>query len=175
MYRKIARPLLTLVVIMLSGCGPRGAQDYNEGVEHYNNGRLKDAVAALERALALNERFAEAHHSLGVVLIQLAELDRAESSFQRAEQLLTEGATVATHDHKSLPQKRALVARHRGLIEERRYAQFREVDGERALDHLRLAREHYRAACQLDPDDTQIKQALSKLETFFERHQLDRD
>lgn len=171
-------PLLALLVALplgLLGCGPSGAHDYNRGIEHFNKQEFAQAAEALELAIKHNPEFAEAHHSLGVCKIELDQLDAAQAALERAESLFGGGKQSATYDGKTVTQKRALVARHLGLIEEKRYTLRREADGQAALAHLRKARDYYQQAIGLDPAERHSRQGLDKILAFFKRHNLAAD
>lgn len=158
--------------LALAGCGPAGAKDYNQGIEHFRAAQYADAAAALERAIAENADFAEAHHSLGVCQIQLEQLDQAAASLDRARVLFDAGTVTDTEDNKTVAQKLALVHRHLGLIEEHRYQRQMLSDGDAAIAHLKLAKAQYEKTRSLDPDEPHAKQRIEQIEAFLAR--LDR-
>ncbi len=158
--------------LALAGCGPAGAKDYNQGIEHFRAAQYADAAAALERAIAENADFAEAHHSLGVCQIQLEQLDQAAASLDRARALFDAGTVTDTEDKKTVAQKLALVHRHLGLIEEHRYQRQMLSDGDAAIAHLKLAKAQYEKTRSLDPDEPHAKQRIEQIEAFLAR--LDR-
>jgi serine/threonine protein kinase/Tfp pilus assembly protein PilF len=60
---------------------------YNIGLAHYREHQYADAVAALRRAVALQDKFAEAHNALGSVYIDQGEPDLALAANRRAVSL----------------------------------------------------------------------------------------
>lgn len=158
-----------LALCVLLGCGPEGAREYNEGVEQFKTRDYAAAAASLRKAVERNPEFAEAHHSLGVCLIELDDLDGAARAFARAGELLGAGKAIETDDGRSVAAKRALVHRHLGLIEEHRYTRTMMRDHEAAIRHLELARDQYAKARELDPNEPHSKQRLDQIQSLLSR------
>ena len=57
---------------------------YNAGLAHMREGRLAEARACYEQAIALDPRYVRAHHNLATVLDDLGEHERAEAHFRAA-------------------------------------------------------------------------------------------
>ena len=59
----------------------------NLGVVLWDHGRLDEAIAAYNRAIALRPDLAEAHNNLGIALKDEGRLDEALACFRRAVEL----------------------------------------------------------------------------------------
>jgi tetratricopeptide (TPR) repeat protein len=57
---------------------------YNQGLEHAERGRLREAIDELHNAIDLDRRFANAHVVLGTLYARLNEFDKAVASWQTA-------------------------------------------------------------------------------------------
>ncbi len=69
---------------------------YNKGIEAYNKGKMKDAEAALARALAVKPDFANAHYYLGMAAFNQNEKALAREHLQKYLELDPNGKEAAT-------------------------------------------------------------------------------
>lgn len=119
-----------------AGGNPSPAALIEEGLRHHRAGRLDDARACYERALAEHGRNAEALHLLGLAA-------HSQRDFARAATLIAEAVALGP------PQ----ALHHHSLAE-----------ALRALDRRAEARSHYEAALALDPRFVEPMTALGNLD-----------
>ncbi|HEV3272924.1 MAG TPA: tetratricopeptide repeat protein [Candidatus Methylacidiphilales bacterium] len=77
----------------------------NLGLACFDKGRVDDAMANYQRALALNPNFSEVHNNLGNVLIQKGRVDEAIAQFQKAVEIEPKYAEARTNLGNALFQK----------------------------------------------------------------------
>ncbi len=71
----------------------RDVQDwFNEALRHHRAGRINEAVAHYQRAIALKPDYAEIHNNLGAALAARGTIDEAMAHYQRAIALKTDYA-----------------------------------------------------------------------------------
>ncbi len=81
--------LLEYVILLLLAaalaCGPSGAEGYNRaGVEHFEAGRVEEAIAQYSEAIRLDPEFAAALYNRGQAYFTLGHFDKAVPDFTRA-------------------------------------------------------------------------------------------
>ena len=69
---------------------------YNKGVEAYNKGKMKDAEATLEKAVAAKPDFANAHYLLGMACFNQNKKAPAKEHFEKYLELDPNGKEAAT-------------------------------------------------------------------------------
>jgi tetratricopeptide (TPR) repeat protein len=69
---------------------------YNEGVILWNGGKIPDAKAKFQAAIAANANHAESHYQLGMALVNEGKLAEAGAEFNTYLKLSPEGANAAT-------------------------------------------------------------------------------
>ncbi len=69
---------------------------YNEGVILWNGGKIADAQAKFEAAIAANPNHAESHYQLGMALVNGGKLKEAGEQFSTYLKLSPDGANAAT-------------------------------------------------------------------------------
>jgi len=69
---------------------------YNEGVILWNGGKIPDAKAKFQAAIAANANHAESHYQLGMALVNEGKLAEAGSEFNTYLKLSPEGPNAAT-------------------------------------------------------------------------------
>jgi tetratricopeptide (TPR) repeat protein len=69
---------------------------YNEGVILWNGGKIPDAKAKFQAAIAANANHAESHYQLGMALVNEGKLQEAGSEFNTYLKLAPEGPNAAT-------------------------------------------------------------------------------
>ena len=72
-------------------------QSFNRATELLTAGRVDEAAAEFERAIALNPRFSWSHHGLGDALFRREEWERAATAYERAAHLRADVSW--THHH----------------------------------------------------------------------------
>lgn len=107
----------------------RGLDAFEEGQKAHQLGRLAEAIAAYDRAIALDPELWGAHLQRGVALLQLGQAAAAETSLRRAVEIESEFA-----------------AAHAAL-----------ADALLALDRPNEALAEYRRALAIDPDLSQAR------------------
>jgi tetratricopeptide (TPR) repeat protein len=86
----------------LSASTPGGLQGgnadalYNEGVILWNGGKIPDAKAKFQAAIAANANHAESHYQLGMALVNEGKLQEAGAEFNTYLKLSPEGPNAAT-------------------------------------------------------------------------------
>lgn len=149
--RRLQRCALFLCCfLLLSACGPRGAEQYNEGVRQFKQKKYKEAISAFEKTVKSNPDFPEAYLSIGLCYYHMKEYDKAQSNTEKGIALLDSGKSVDTADKWTPTQKKALGYWHLGLISEDRYRQAITKDNKAAVKHLKQARSMYQKAAELD-------------------------
>ena len=130
--------------------GPRGMENYNEGVKLQQDNKIQLAEQQFKLALKNNPDFAEAHLNLGLIYIENGWLDGAESStnqaiaiFERTNKTYVEGGTVR--------QALSLAYNNLGAIE---MARALEAEKQRnisdARSHWQKGMNQFRKAIDLD-------------------------
>ena len=69
---------------------------YNEGVILWNGGKIPDAKAKFQAAIAANANHAESHYQLGMALVNEGKLAEAGAEFNTYLKLAPEGPNAAT-------------------------------------------------------------------------------
>ena len=87
---------------------------YKLALAHYRAGHARDAIKPARQALALNNRFAEAHYLLGLCLEADREHREAIRSFEQADRL----APALTPAREALAAAYRAVGRHRDAIDQ---------------------------------------------------------
>jgi Tfp pilus assembly protein PilF len=123
-------------------------------------GELDQAEAAYRKAIAIDDRFANAHGNLALLLDDLGDLDSAEREHRRALELDDESAIHAANlafflwrqrHHKETGEQllRDAAERQRNAFTVSRLALFTDI----ALDDDEQARELYAELLRMEPDD----------------------
>jgi protein O-GlcNAc transferase len=60
---------------------------YNRGIDHWEQGRLAEAMASYQQALRLQPHYPEAHNNLGIVLCEQGKLNEAVVCYEQALRL----------------------------------------------------------------------------------------
>ena len=130
--------------------GPRGMENYNEGVKLQQDKKSGLAEQQFKLALKNNPDLAEAHLNLGLIYMENEWLDGAESStkqaiaiFERTNKTYVEGSTVR--------QSLSLAYNNLGAIEMGRALEAenqRDISGARS--HWQKGMNHFRKAIDLD-------------------------
>lgn len=64
--------------------GTKGARAINDGVQHFNQGKLNTALSHFQKALKKNPRSGVAHYNLALTYNRLGKSDQAAKHFQKA-------------------------------------------------------------------------------------------
>jgi type IV pilus assembly protein PilF len=131
----------------------------NLGIGYLRQGRPDAAVDALERAVDLNPRSADAHSALALAYDQLAEVDRAEDHHRRATQLDVNNAAAQNSYAVFLCRQRRWEEAERFFTraaENPRYATPEAAltnagNCARDANDFEKAEQHYRAALAIEP------------------------
>jgi len=170
-YQWIGGLLCVLMVNIMVASTSLGqsAEDYlNQGLNHYENGRLDEAIAAYERSIQLQPNNAFAHYCLGVVYHSKEMLDKASELYEKSiklDQNLAEaycGLGVIYHGKQILDKAASL------------YEDAIKRDVNLAFAHLQLgnvylnlgkyheAVQQYEKVLKIDSDDPNIVAEASK-------------
>jgi tetratricopeptide (TPR) repeat protein len=83
--QKASLGLLILFLLLLSaGCTTGAEEWYQRGETHHTMGRYEEAVAAYDRAVAIDPGYAGAWRNRGLTLSLLKKVNESEESFSRA-------------------------------------------------------------------------------------------
>jgi len=168
---KASRLITLIAMTALSGCvttttGPReqsdeeaAAANLNLGIGYLRQGRPDAAVEALERAVDLNPRSADAHSTLALAYDQLREPDRAEDHHRRATQLDVSNAAAQNSYAVFLCRQNRWAEAERFFAraaENSRYATPAAAltnagNCARDANDIEKAEQNYRAALAIDP------------------------
>jgi tetratricopeptide (TPR) repeat protein len=139
------------------------------GVMAFNANRLKEAVAAFQKAVSGEVRFAEAHNNLGVAYARLGKDDAAVIHYQRAIELNPHLVSA----RRNLGNLRLRQAKYQEAIES--YRQVQKLKPDLALTHYNLgvayfqqnewarAEKEWVLALALKPDFAQAQKTLNGL------------
>lgn len=138
---------IAAIVVVLAGAvvvlGAFGFGDRERGNRLYREGRLEEAVAAYQEALAAGDESPELLYNLGTALLGLGRLEEAESHL--AGSLRSIEPELRQRAHYNLG--------HRYLVE----ARSQEGGGQERTRLLEQAVEAYKHALRLDPGDADAK------------------
>ncbi len=87
--------LIVLIMGLLSGCGSKGDEANERGLEYFANGQYESAAAAFSEAIAKDNTAAEFYINRVMALIKLERYEDAATSLSYAEQLKPESPEVA--------------------------------------------------------------------------------
>jgi tetratricopeptide (TPR) repeat protein len=142
---------------------------FADAVRHHQAGRIDEAVAHYERALALKPDHAEAHNNLGVALAALGRMDGAVAHYERALVLKPDYAEA----HNNLGITLAALGRidsavahyERALILKPDYADARNNLGNAlvAEGNLDGAMAHYRRVLAISPNHAEAHNNLGHI------------
>ena len=91
-----AASVLWLILASLLACGPASAAEYNAaGVEHFEAGRVEEAIAQYSEAIRLDPGLAAASYNRGQAYFTLGDSERAMPDFTRAIEVDPEDRQVA--------------------------------------------------------------------------------
>ncbi len=91
-----AATVLWIVLSFLLACGPASAAEYNAaGVEHFESGRVEEAIAQYSEAIRLDPGLAAASYNRGQAYFTLGDSERAVPDFTRAIEVDPEDHQVA--------------------------------------------------------------------------------
>ncbi len=161
--------LLILLATLLTACGPKGAKQYNAGVESYKAQKYQEAISAFSQTIKMNPDFAEAYLSLGLCHYQLKQYDKAREFTKKGIELLDQGQSVDTKDKWTPQQKTALGHWHMGLISEGLYRQSITKDNKAAISHLKQARTDYQKAAQLDSSNMEYAKRVKLTDDLLKK------
>jgi protein O-GlcNAc transferase len=90
------------------------------GIAHARNKRFDQAIAAFERAIALNKNHFDAHNNLGAVYVETRQFDRAIHALQRAASIRPDSADVhynLAKSYRPIGRLDSAIASYRRAIE----------------------------------------------------------
>lgn len=158
-----------LLVLLVAACGPKGAKQYNDGVEKCKQQKYKEAITALEKAVELNPEFAEAFLAAGLCQYYAQDYQKGMESTQKGIALLEAGKAAKTECLRTPAQKRAVGHWHLGLIQVALYKQSMVKSEKTALDHLKQARAEFKKARQLDDRESLYADRLTEVDELLKR------
>lgn len=143
----------------------------NLGIGYLRQGRPDAAVDALERAVDLNPRLANAHSALALAYDQLGEADQAEEHHRRATQIDPGNADVQNSYAVFLCRQNRWADAERYFdraVSDERYplraaAYVNAGNCARGANDLTKAEENYRAALAVDPANTDAMAGMIEL------------
>ena len=78
-------PILSILLFAALACGPSSAADHNlAGVNHFEAGKIEEAIAEYSEAIRLDPEFAAALYNRGQAYFTLGHFDKAVPDFTRA-------------------------------------------------------------------------------------------
>jgi tetratricopeptide (TPR) repeat protein len=82
-------PALLIVVLLMAACGgPDGAEGHNHaGVQHFQEGRLEEAITSYSRAIKADSEYAAAYYNRGQAYFALGRSKLAVKDHTRAIEL----------------------------------------------------------------------------------------
>ena len=76
--------IVLMIAVYLTYNFVRGISYYNRGTAHYENGEYDQAILCFDKAIEINNKFAEAYCNRGTAYKDKGEYDRAISDYSKA-------------------------------------------------------------------------------------------
>ncbi len=153
---------------------------YREGLSLFRHGKLTEAVAVLEKAVAQDSRHADAHEALGVIYGRLERLDDAIRVMQQLAQL--DPHSVMAHTNLSIfymrkgmkeeaEQEKALATVAAFAHSGERVAPLPSQSTEEEAEARRREAEKFHKMLALDPNDAVLRVSLGQ--RYLDDHRYD--
>ncbi len=155
---------------------------YNQGMLLGNQARWEEARRKLQDSVDLAPTWADAHFSLGSVLIRLGNIEEAEDHYRQAARLDPEVADMAIAHYNLGVALARRGDRTKAIDQFRRTLELRpdHVDAHNNLGallaqqgSLQEATVHLEAALRLRPDDLKAKKNLERLQATLQNKKND--
>lgn len=151
-----------LLAVALVGCGVKGMENYNAGVQYQQAGQVDLAEQQYKIAIQQNPELGEAYLNLGLIYINKQWFDGALQNTQKAIEIFNR--TKNTYiEGSSLIQTLAIAYNNLGIIEMNLIEQ---AGANISMDDLNAkwdsAISHFQSAINLDPQCAEANSNLSK-------------
>lgn len=100
----ISSIIICTVVLILSGCGTKGNESYNAGVQLFQEKKYNECIPKFQQAVQENPDFGEAYMMMGRAYNSLQQYDLSIDSYQKALGIFKQGKYNASVDN--LPNDR---------------------------------------------------------------------
>ncbi len=86
-------------ILLISGCGPKGTDNYKAGVKLFQEMKYKESLAEFQKAVDENPEFGEAYMYMGRAYNLLQQYDLSINAYQKALGIFKQGKFNAGVDY----------------------------------------------------------------------------
>lgn len=151
-----------LLAVVIAGCGVKGMENYNAGVQYQQAGQIDLAEQQYKIAIQQNSEFGEAYLNLGLIYINKQWFDGALQNTQKAVDIFSRTKTTYI-EGATLNQTLAIAYNNIGIIEMNLIEQ---AGANISLNDLNSkwdsAISHFQSAINLNPQCAEANSNLSK-------------